>query len=503
MRFTRSLTLLFLLAALPALADVKLPAVFCDNMVLQRGIADPVWGWAAPGEQVTVSIAGQQVKATAGADGNWKAKLAPLQAGGPFEMTVAGNNTLTLKNVMVGEVWVCSGQSNMEWVVRNVNNAAQEIAAANYPGIRMFTVTKIISYEPKANCTGWWAICSPQTVSAFSAVGYFFGRELHKALGVPVGLINTSWGGTPAQSWTDRQSYLDNPLLKPTMDYTDSAMQKYANATETAMREWLAAVDKAKAEGKPLPTPPFVPGDPRSSAAMPTGLYNGMVAPLIPFGIAGAIWYQGESNAGQPALYRTLFPAMISGWRRAWGQGDFPFLFVQLANFYAQQTTPVESGWAELREAQTLTLALPNTGMATIIDIGEAGDIHPRNKQDVGKRLALWAQAQTYGKKDVVYSGPMYDSMTVEGNKIRLRFQHLGGGLVTKDGGPLKGFAIAGADGKFVWADTVIDGDSIVVSSAEVANPTIVRYAWANNPVCNLYNKAGLPAVPFRTDVPK
>jgi sialate O-acetylesterase len=368
----------------------------------------------------------------------------------------------------------------------------------------MFTVVKTISYEPKTDCTGSWAICSPQTVRGFSAVGYFYARELFKTLGVPIGMIHTSWGGTPAQSWTDRQSYQENPQLKPMLDGNDKAMTNYTNAAYDKMSAWLAEADKAKAAGQPLPNPPFVPGDPRTNANMPTGLYNGMVAPLVPFGIAGAIWYQGESNAGQAALYRTLFPAMITGWRRAWGQGDFPFYYVQIANYMAQQTDPGEySGWPELRDAQTLTLALPNTGMATIIDIGEGDNIHPRNKQDVGKRLALWAEAKTYRMQDVIYSGPMFDSMAVEGNKIRIRFKFLGGGLVTKDGGPVKGFVIAGADGKYTWADAAIDGDTVLVSSDKVPTPAMARYAWANNPVCNLYSKAGLPVVPFRTDMPK
>ncbi|HEY3416702.1 MAG TPA: sialate O-acetylesterase [Armatimonadota bacterium] len=504
MRCTYFFMFLCLFAALPAMADVSLPALFSDNMVLQRGIPDPVWGKADPGEQVSVSFCGQQVMTTTNIEGRWKVTLAPQQAGGPFDLTVTGKNVIALKNVMVGEVWFCSGQSNMAITITSVQNASQEIAAANYPDIRYFSVGNAVAYEPKPDCIGTWSVTSPQVVSRYSAVAYFYGRELSKTLKVPIGLIQSSWSGTPVQSWIDRQSFLENPTLKPSIVNMDQSMQGYCKATETAMREWLTAVDRAKAADKPFPEPPTVPNDPRSAYAMATGLYNGMVAPLIPYGIAGAIWYQGESNAGQAALYRTLFPALITGWRRAWGQGDFPFYYVQVANYAAQQTIPGEvSAWAELREAQMQALALPNTGMATTIDIGDGDSIHPRNKQDVGKRLALWAEAKTYGMQDVVYSGPLFDGISVEGNKIRLRFKYTDGGLLTKDGGPVKGFAIAGVNSKFVWADAVIDGDSILVSSTLVPVPAIVRYAWGNNPVCNLYNKAGLPAVPFRADVPK
>jgi len=332
-------------------------------------------------------------------------------------------------------------------------------------------------------------------------VAYFFGRELHKELNVPVGLIHTSWGGTPAEAWTRREVLEADADFAPILKRYDDAVAKYPQAMEQykqKLAEWKQAVEKAKAEGKKpprRPRAPFGPGNPHA----PAGLYNAMIAPLIPYGIQGAIWYQGESNAGRAYQYRTLFPAMIKNWRDDWGRGKFSFLFVQLANFMKTKPEPDESAWAELREAQSMTLALPNTGMAVIIDIGDAVDIHPKNKQDVGKRLALWPLAGIYGKK-LVYSGPIYKSMKADGNSIILSFDHAGGGLVAKGDGQLKGFSIAGADRKFVWADAKIEGNTVVVSSEKVSDPVAVRYAWADNPVCNLYNKEGLPATPFRTD---
>ncbi|KPK45084.1 MAG: hypothetical protein AMJ65_01115, partial [Phycisphaerae bacterium SG8_4] len=374
-------------------------------------------------------------------------------------------------------------------------------AAAKYPNIRLFTVTRTVAHKPLDDCEGSWAPCSPETVPDFSAVAYYFGRELHKRLDVPVGLIHTSWGGTPAESWTRIEVLEAGADFQPILTRQAEIIANYPQAYkeyEQKLQEWQKAAEEAKAEGN---KPPRRPGAPRGPdhPHTPAGLYNGMIAPLIPYGIQGAIWYQGESNAGRAYQYQRLFPAMIMNWREDWGQGNFPFLFVQLANFMETKDEPGDSSWAELREAQTMTLSLPNTGMATIIDIGEAKDIHPKNKQDVGKRLAFWALAQTY-EKDIVYSGPLYKSMKAEGGKIRLSFDHVGGGLVAAGGEQLKGFAVAGADRKFVWADAKIDGDTVVVSSDDVAEPVAVRYAWADNPVCNLYNKENLPASPFRTD---
>jgi sialate O-acetylesterase len=484
-------------------ANIKLPAIISDNMVIQRGKKAKIWGRGDPGEQVMVGVSWHSMEWSVVTNGNgdWSFEMSPPKTTGPHEMTLSGKNTITIKNILVGEVWVCSGQSNMQMSVRSSANAEQEIAQADYPNIRLFSVERKVADRPQRDCSGIWSLCSPETVPGFSAVAYFFGRELYKELDVPVGLIHTSWGGTPAEAWTRRDVLESEPDCAPILQRFDEAMAKYPEAKEKydeSLIGWKEAVEKAKAEGKKpprRPNAPFGPGNPHS----PAGLYNAMIAPLIPFGIQGAIWYQGESNAGRAYQYRTLFPAMITNWRKDWKQGDFPFLFVQLANFMAVDTEPVDSAWAELREAQLMTLALPNTGMAVIIDIGEADDIHPKNKQDVGKRLALWALAKTYGK-DLVYSGPIYKSMRTEGNKIVLEFEHVGGGLVAVGGESLKGFAVAGADRKFVWADAAIEGNTVVVSNDEVSEPVAVRYGWANNPVCNLYNKEGLPATPFRTD---
>jgi len=438
---------------------------------------------------------------TADKDGKWMFAMNSPKVGGPYEMTITGKNVITIKNIMVGEVWVCSGQSNMEMSVRSSANSEQEIAAANYPNIRLFTVTRKVATEPQSDCEGSWSLCSPETVPGFSASAYYFGRELHKELDVPIGLIHTSWGGTPSEAWTRREFLEKVSEAAPILERYDDAVAKYPQAMEEYKQkvdEWKKAAEKAKAEGERTPRRPGAPFGPGHFQS-PSGLYNAMIAPLIPYGIGGVIWYQGEANAGRAYQYRTIFPAMIKNWRNDWGQNNFPFLFVQLANFRAVNPQPAESDWAELREAQLMTLALPNTGMAVIIDIGDAKNIHPKNKQDVGKRLALWALARSYGK-ELVYSGPIYKSMKIKGNKIILYFDHVGGGLIAGGDEPLKGFAIAGADRKFVWADAKMDGDNIVVSSDEVSSPVAVRYAWADNPVCNLYNEQRLPASPFRTD---
>jgi sialate O-acetylesterase len=468
-------------------AELKLHALFSDGMVLQSDFACPIWGSVEPGEEISVSIAGQKKTAKAGAGGTWSLRLDPVKAGGPHELVVAGRNSITVRDVYVGEVWICSGQSNMEWVVGGSNNAAEEKAAAKFPKIRHFLVPKRQEAAPVRDVVGSWKVCSPETVGGFTAVGYFFGRELHQKLDVPIGLIHTSWGGTKAEVWTSKRTFDATDALKPAVERLSKAMADY----EKKMAGLQEATEKAKAEGKPAPKAPSKP-------MPPSCLYNGMIANILPYGIRGAVWYQGESNAGQAREYQTLFPAMIKNWREDWGQGDFPFGFVQLANFMQRREQPSESAWAELREAQTLTLALPKTGMAVIIDIGDAKDIHPKNKQDVGKRLALWAQSQVYGK-ELVYSGPIYASMKVEDQKVRVSFKHVGGGLEAK-GGKLTGFAVAGEDRTFVWADASIDGETVVVSSDKVAKPVAVRYAWADNPECNLYNKEGLPASPFRSD---
>ncbi|HEY6187765.1 MAG TPA: sialate O-acetylesterase [Pyrinomonadaceae bacterium] len=651
------LLLLVLFSAPRARADVKLPNIIGDNMVLQQGRRIRIWGTAQAGEEVSVAVAGRRARAVADAQGRWQTFIGPLKAGGPLQMTITGRNTIVLKNILVGEVWVGSGQSNMEWPLANALNGAEEVAQASYPEIRLFTVKKSTASAPLDDVEGHWTVCAPKTAAQFSAVAYFFGRELHRTLKVPVGLIHSSWGGTPAEAWTSRAALTSNPALKPLMENYQRDLQnrdRLQREYDIAFAEWekknvnqdpgnkglglgyarpdldlsdwkrmelpgmlesagfnfdgavwfrrdvdipqswvghdlsleLGPIDdfdityfngeqvgstgrettnayavkrrynvpaslvrpgrntiavrvfdrsgdggfaagqgemklsaagaegggslpldgawsyKVEVEFQPIkpdysyyPVAPPGPENPNS----PSNLYNAMLAPLTGFAIQGVIWYQGETNAGRSYQYRALFPAMIRDWRAAWGEGNFPFYFVQLANYMPVKPEPSESGWAELREAQMMALKEPNTGMAVAIDIG-GEDLHPRNKQEVGRRLAQWALAQTYHQK-VEPSGPLYDSFVVEGERIRVRFRHVDGGLQTREGsGPLKGFAIAGADRKFVWADARIENDSVIVSHPSITHPLAVRYAWADNPACNLYNRAGLPASPFRTD---
>jgi len=651
LRFVFAL-LLATVFAQSAFADVRVPAIIGDNMVLQQGKKIRIWGWANPNEKVSVVFANQKANAIADANGHWQTLLGPVKAGGPFELTISASNTLTIKNVLVGEVWICSGQSNMEWPLINTQNGADAVAQANYPEIRLFTVQKATSSTPLDDVKGQWIVTTPDKVGQFSAVGYFFGRELYQKLKVPVGLIHTSWGGTPAEAWTSNDALSTTSDLQPILARYQEGLknvgerqQEYERrlaewsqknlyqdegnkgealgyaAPQTNAADWpsmnlpqyfetaglkmdgaiwfrkeievpqswagrslelnLATIDdfdttyfngtKVGGIGSETPdsynvprhykipaglvragknviavrvfdsageggfgagvmslrpgegaeeavslagpwgykvelalTPKSPDWGSRPEAAGPTNqnspsvLYNAMIAPLTPLSIRGAIWYQGESNAGRAYQYRTLFPTMIRNWRTAWGQGDFPFYYVQLANFQPIKDAPGESEWAELREAQTLTLHEPQTGMAVIIDIGETKDIHPRNKIDVGHRLALWALANTYNEK-IEYSGPLFQSFSVEGDKLSVKFKHAAG-LKTSDGAVPKGFAIAGEDHKFVWADARIEGDEVVLSSKEVTKPIAVRYAWADNPVCNLYNKIGLPASPFRSD---
>ncbi|HEX8335922.1 MAG TPA: sialate O-acetylesterase [Pyrinomonadaceae bacterium] len=645
---------LLLLALAPAArADVRVPSVVGDNMVLQQGRKARVWGWAEPGGRVTVSFRGERATAAADARGRWEVFVGPHKAGGPFELTVAARNTLTFRNVLVGEVWVCSGQSNMEWSLANAQDGARE-AAADYPFIHLFTVEKKTSAEPLEDVEGRWVVTTPKEAASFSAVGYFFGRELHKRLGVPVGLIHTSWGGTPAEAWTSRDTLKAAAVLRPILDRYDrqlADLPRLRREYESARDEWASKYvmedpgNRGEPQGyakpghdtggwKRMNVPQFwesagldvdgvvwfrrelevpaawagkdltlklgviddfdttyfngervgstgpdtpnawvaprryrVPGSlvragrntvavrvfdrvggggfgggtmtlaPADAAAdggvalngewlykeeatvpsraidwsrqpqppgaanqnNPTVLYNAMLAPLLPYVIRGAIWYQGESNAGRAEQYRTLFPAMIRDWRAAWRQGDFPFYFVQLANWKARPKDSIDSEWAELREAQSMTLReVTNTGMAVAIDIGNPDDIHPRNKLDVGLRLARWALADTYGMR-VEQSGPLYASHKVEGDRVRVTFRHAGG-LKTRDGAPPAGFYVAGADRRFVPAEARVEGGAVVVWSRDVKAPVAVRYAWADNPAANLYNSEGLPASPFRTD---
>jgi sialate O-acetylesterase len=499
--------LLAVFSTLVAQAEVKLPAVISDNMVLQAGKPVVIWGWDDPRQQVTVvctsaGAAARSAAVQADQDGRWQVTLPAFTAGQALEISAKdGTSVKTVKNVLVGEVWVASGQSNMQWSVRQSDNFEQEAAAAKYPKLRMFSVTRETADEPKRDCQGRWVECSPETVGDFSAAGYFFGRHLHKELKVPVGVINTSWGGTAAEAWTSRPVLAAEPSMKPLLDRW---VRQIADADKVVafnaklLDDWKAAVAKAKAEKKPVPKMPRLVTDPRKSPNRPASLYNAMIVPLLPYAIRGAIWYQGESNHTRAWEYRTLFPLMIRNWRQAWGQGDFPFGFVQLAPFN-YHNEPFYC--AELREAQRLTLkALRNTGMAVTMDIGNPKDIHPKNKQEVGRRLGLWAMATVYGKKDLEYSGPMYESMKVEGDKVRLTFSHACGGLVTRDGKAPSHFLIAGDDQRFVPAQAAIEGNQVVVSSPAVARPAAVRYAWQHDAEPNLANKEGLPASPFKTD---
>jgi sialate O-acetylesterase len=633
-----ALFILLTLSWISANANIQLPKVLGDNMVLQRNARIPIWGWATKGEKVRIKFADKRYSTTTGENGKWIIFMDPMSAGGPYEMTISGRNKITLKNILIGEVWVCSGQSNMEFPMNNINNAQEEMASANYPNIRLFSVPKKTSPLPKEDLDGGeWVECTPANVSAFSAVGYLFGRNLHKELNIPIGLINSSWGGTVLETWAsmdavsaipdfedalnnmkksnlaEMEKNVDN-LMKEwnrkienddqgvkeqwqSSTYDDSQWKtmKLPQLWETAgltmdgivwfrkeiildaseiangitlnlgqiddsdisfvngqkigetinqysnKREYKVAPDALKV-GKNIIAVKVIdtgggggiwgdaadlsytsvkgkfslatdwkynigvnPGEnPTSSTgpnSYPTLLFNGMISPLLPYAVQGAIWYQGESNASRANQYETIFPMLINDWRKQWNNPKMPFLFVQLANYMAAKPEPGESEWAELRDAQSKTLSVNKTGMAVIIDIGEAKDIHPRNKQDVAYRLSLAARKIAYAQ-DIVYSGPTYNSYKIDGNKIIITFKNTGSGLVAKDKyGYLKGFAIAGEDKKFVWAKAVIDGDKVVVWSNDINNPVAVRYAWADNPDdANFYNKEGLPASPFRTD---
>jgi sialate O-acetylesterase len=497
--------LLVLTAAAGAAADVKLPALISDNMVLQQGRQVAIWGTADAGEQVTVSLGEQKETATADSEGKWKVELGPLKKGGPFEMTIAGKNTVTIHNVLVGEVWVCSGQSNMEFALWNhgvfggAKNAEQEVAAANYPLMRLFIVKKAVAGKPQSDVQGQWLVAGPATVGNFSAVGYFFGRDLYRAMKFPVGLIDSTWGGTEAEAWTSDEVLEADPDLKVVADSWEQRIAEFPHVLEQyeqKLGEWEKAAEEAEANGKVALPIPDAPKDPRSHPWRDAGLWNAMIAPLTPYAIAGTIWYQGESNAPFAYQYRKVFSTMIQQWRTSWGEGDFPFLFVQLASFNPVGDT--SNTWAVLRESQEKTLALPKTGMAVAIDIGEPHDIHPKNKQEVGRRLALAAEGIAYGRK-IEYRGPTFKSLRADQGTLRLLFTHVAGGLVVR-GQSLMGFEIAGQDQQFFPAEAKVVGSEVVLSSSRVPKPAAARYAWANDPKCNLYNKVGLPAPPFRTD---
>ena len=493
------------LAAGPLLAGVKPASPFTSHMVLQCDLKVPVWGTAEPGEEVTVEFAGQKKSVPADADGNWRIDLDAMTASAEARtLTVTGSHTaqpVKLDDVLVGEVWLASGQSNMDFTVAmtekyyfaGVTNEAAEVAAANYPRLRMFSGEWTRSYTPCNTVAGAWKVCTPENVREFSAIGYFFARDLQKELNVPVGILTLTYGASTAQAWIRREAIAANPKLKPALDEFDAKVKTYVPPTDEELKRWQAAVDQAKAAGKRPPRNPHLNLD--QDQHNPTVLFNGMIAPVVPYAIRGVLWYQGESITAPRELFPLWTETLINDWRKLWGR-ELPFHFCQLAALRNNSNNP------QVREWQAEALNLPKTAMAVTIDIGDEQNVHPKNKQDVGDRLTRIALAKVYGRK-IEYSGPVYASMKVEGNAIRLKFSHLGGGLIAKNG-PLKTFEIAGADQKFVPAEAKIDGDSVHVSSANVTNAVAVRYAWSSYPEgCNFYNAAGLPAPPFRTDAPK
>jgi len=490
------------IAALKLQAEVRLPGVFTDNMVLQQGMALPVWGWADNGDKVTVEFGGKKVSATA-KDGKWSLKLPKFSASDkPQTFTVSTKSkTIQLTNVLVGDVWICSGQSNMKFRLVEALGATNDMASATNASIRLFLVPEVRTNVPQTDVATRWELCSPESVRMFSAVGYYFGRDLQSSRKVPIGLIDSAWGGTPAEAWTPYDTMAAN------LDFGTNFIatrEKIKANFPNVVADYQKKKELAKAEHRPFslraPFEPWQAGE----------LYNGMIAPFVPYAIQGAIWYQGEANAGAAKQYRTLFPMMISSWRKNWGQGDFTFLCVQLApwdNFRKRTVEEVlkhpapKETWPELREAQWhTTKVLPKVGMAVTTDVGDKENIHPKNKQPVGARLALAARAIAYGEK-IEFSDQLYRQMKVDDGKAVVYFDHVGKGLEAHDG-ELKGFAICGADKNFVWAKAEIVGDTVVVSSPEVAAPVAVRYGWADFPIVNLWNKDGLPASPFRTDDP-
>ncbi len=489
------------LGSVEAAEKLSLGSLFTDHAVLQRDATVPIWGRAEPGRKVTVQFADQEKQAVADKTGRWSVAIDPLPASAEGRtLTVksdADDAPQTRQDLLVGEVWVCSGQSNMGFALTGSVNGPEAIAAAGDSQLRLFNAHATAFDEPREIIGGAWAVDSSQSAGGFSAVAYFFGKELRQHLKVPVGLIKSAVGGTVAEAWTPRAELEANPTLKPLLDRQAAlvaaipqALEAYKKSEPELLIKYEAAVAKAKAAKLPLPRKPQF-ADPKLSANRPTGLYNGSIAPLQPYAIRGAIWYQGESNSSRGKEYQTLFPALIASWRKAWGQGDFPFLFVQI--------TPHSAMSPEVREAQRVTVeTTPNTAMAVTVDIGDARDIHPKQKQPIGVRLALAARTLAYGEQ-LEFSGPTYDAIRVNGNAATLTFKHLGGGLVARDG-ELRGFAIAGADGNFATAQAKIVDDTIVVTSESVVEPVAVRYGWSNVPEVNLWNRAGLPASPFQSD---
>ncbi len=529
----------------PLHAEVRLPALFSDHAILQADVPAPVWGWADPGEAVKITFAGKTVQTKADANGRWIARLGPLPpSGNPQQLVVAGSNQLIVNDVIVGEVWLASGQSNMGFPLSASHNAAEAIPAAGDTQLRLFTVAKTTAAAPESDVKGSWQVCLPDTVKDFSAVAYFFGRDLRKALNRPVGLINAAWGGTPIQTWVSLDALKAAPPFTKYLDAWDKAVAEHAKvladpalipAYQADLKQWqtevkpafdaaMKAYNAAKAAGEdpgPKPKPerpepsnpdPMAVPSPSARPSTPSVLFNSMISPLIPYGIRGVIWYQGEANGSGGLEYRTLFPRMIADWRTRWGLGNFSFLYVQLAGWDYAPTQPADQhDWPFLREAQLLTLSVPATGMAVITDVSNLKDVHPAAKSFVGERLALAARRVAYGEK-LVASGPLFHDLKINGAKAQVNFTETGGGLVIgqapwlapkNDPLPtdrLVGFAIAGEDRRWFEAEATISGNSVILSSPDVPKPVAVRYGWANGPKANLANKEGLPASPFRTD---
>lgn len=502
----KPLLLLALALPLAVRAELKLPSVISDHMVLQQKQSNPIWGWDTPGTKVTVTFADQTKSAEAGQDGKWTVKLDPLPANAkPQTMTVKGTNERTLEDILVGEVWMCSGQSNMGFTLNSDWNGDLEALASRHPQLRLFKVPLVGTQELKTDINAKWEETTPQSAPGFSAVGFLFGRYLHEILGVPVGLIGNPWGGSAAEAWVRRSTLESDPRFKELCERWKGIEASYDEAKvkadyEAAVAKWKQDVSAAKGAGKPAPAPPRAPQNTLAGQGRPGNIFAGMLNPTLGYGMKGVVWYQGESNAGRAWEYRSLFPFMIEQWRKEWKQGDFSFYWVQLADFKAQQPDPGDSEWAELREAQTLAMKLPNTGQCIITDLGEGRDIHPKNKHDVASRLVRWALAKDYGMK-IPYRSPEFKSMEIKDNKALITLDLFGSKLRPFDVAEAVGFAICGEDKVWQWAKgTVVAPDKVEVWNDSIPKPVAVRYAWSDNPVCNLFSEQGLPVTPFRTD---
>jgi sialate O-acetylesterase len=487
----------FCLSSLLVQAEVKVANIFSSKMVLQRNQQNPVWGTADVGEKITVLIAGQSLQTVANKKGEWRVKLAPMKAGGPHTMVVQGNNKITFEDILIGEVWICTGQSNMGWSVLNSNHSELEIFSANYPSIRLFSVPQKATPVPQTEISpASWSVCTPETIPGFSAAGYFFGRRLHQILGVPVGLINASWGASSLATWIPRDAMETSGEHNEFLEDWDWRITQF---NDQMLKDYTKEYKAWEAAGKPNEKM-RPPRDIRIGQNRPANGFNGVINPIIGYGIKGSIWCQGEGNLGRGDQYSKLFPVLINSWRELWGQGDFPFYWIQIASMKKPDLEPTQSSWAELREGMSKTLSLPNTGEVVSMDVGEGNDIHYRNKQEMGNRLARLALDNSYGF-DIEGESPRYKSMEIEENKVIITFDNIDQGLYAFDSSIINGFSIAGGDQKFVWANTnIIDKNKVEVYSDKIAIPVAVRYAWADKPNSNLYDRNGLPVACFRTD---